>query len=282
MSIIYGPVPSWRLGRSLGIDLTLAEGKACSFDCIYCQLGPTAHPRVERETFVPLAQLREELEAMEPLELDYVTFSGTGEPSLAANLGELVAVVRERFVQPVAVLTNSSLMKRGDVRRDLALFDVVVAKVDAPDELLYQQINRPLVSYTLAEVLWGIRRLREEFQGKLALQMMFVGANRHRAREMAEIARDLFPDEIQLNTPLRPSPVPPLSPAEMDEIEAVFVALPVLSRVEGAVLSRVEGPVLSRVEGAVLNVYKAARPKVVVLDEVETRRRRPRQEVERR
>lgn len=140
-----------------------------------------------------------------------------------------------------------------DVRQDLALFDVVVAKVDAPDELLYQQINRPFVAYTLAEVLWGICRFREEFQGKLALQMMFVEANRGRAEEMAAIARKFAPDEVQLNTPLRPSPVPPLSPAEMDEIEAAFAGLPVL------------------------NVYKAARPEVVFLDEEETRRRRPRE-----
>jgi wyosine [tRNA(Phe)-imidazoG37] synthetase (radical SAM superfamily) len=190
--------------------------------------------------------------------IDYVTFSGVAEPTLAANLGELVAVVREQFVQPVAILTNSSLMKQGDVRGDLALFDVVVAKVDAPDELLYQKINRPFLNDTLAEVLWGIRRFREEFQGKLALQMMFVEANRDRAEEMAEIARDLSPDEVQLNTPLRPSPVPPLSPVGMDEIEAAFAGLPIL------------------------NVYKATRPEVLFLDEGETRRRRPRQEAERR
>jgi wyosine [tRNA(Phe)-imidazoG37] synthetase (radical SAM superfamily) len=110
----------------------------------------------------------------------------------------------------------------------------------------------------LAEVLWGIRRFREEFQGKLILQMMFVGANRDRAGEMAEIACDLSPDEVQLNTPLRPSPVLPLSPAEMDEVEAAFAGLPVL------------------------NVYKAARPEVAFLDEEETQRRRPLQKAERR
>jgi wyosine [tRNA(Phe)-imidazoG37] synthetase (radical SAM superfamily) len=267
MSIVYGPVPSWRLGRSLGVDAVSTPSKTCSFDCIYCQLGRTRHPSpadggykigMERQVFVQPSQLRQELAEIGETPIDYVTFSGMAEPTLAANLGELVAVVREWFMQPVAVLTNSSLMKRGDVRRDLALFDVVVAKVDAPDEALYRQINRPLVSYSLAEVLWGIRHFREEFQGKLALQMMFVEANRHRAEEMAETARDLSPDEVQLNTPLRPSPVPPLGPAEMDEIEAAFAGLPVL------------------------NVYKVARPEVVFLDEEETRRRRPQQEVERR
>ena len=254
MRLIYGPVPSWRLGRSLGVDPVSAPSKTCSFDCIYCQLGRTRHPLTERQVFVQPSQLRQELAEVGDVPINYVTFSGVAEPTLAANLGELVAVVRERFAQPVAILTNSSLMKQGDVRQDLALCDVVVAKVDAPDELLYQQINRPFVDYTLAEVLWGIRRFREEFQGKLALQMMFVEANRNRAEEMAKIAYDLSPDEIQLNTPLRPSPVPPLSPAEMDEIEGAFADLPVR------------------------NVYKAARPEVVFLDEGETRRRRPQQQ----
>jgi wyosine [tRNA(Phe)-imidazoG37] synthetase (radical SAM superfamily) len=256
MSLIYGPVPSWRLGRSLGVDAVSTPSKTCSFDCIYCQLGRTRHPLTERRVFVQPAQLRQELAEAGDTPIDYVTFSGVAEPTLAANLGELVAVVRERFARPVAVLTNSSLMKQGDVRQDLALFDMVVAKVDAPNELLYQQINRPFVDYILAEVLWGVRRFREEFQGKLALQMMFVNseplrANRDCAEEMAEIARDLSPDEVQLNTPLRPSPVPPLSPVEMDEIEAAFTGLPVL------------------------NVYKAARPEVVSLDKEETQRRRP-------
>jgi wyosine [tRNA(Phe)-imidazoG37] synthetase (radical SAM superfamily) len=240
------------------VDPVSTPNKTCSFDCIYCQLGRTRHPLTERQVFVQPSQLRQELTEIRDTPIDYVTFSGVAEPTLAANLGELVAVVRERFVKPVAVLTNSSLMKRGDVRQDLALFDVVVTKVDAPDEWLYQQINRPFVDYTLAEVLWGIRRFREEFQGKLALQMMFVETNRDYAEEMADIARDLSPDEVQLNTPLRPSPVPPLGPMEMDEIEAAFAGLPVL------------------------NVYKAARPEVVFLDEEETRRRRPQQEAERR
>jgi wyosine [tRNA(Phe)-imidazoG37] synthetase (radical SAM superfamily) len=183
--------------------------------------------------------------------LDTITFSGVGEPTLAINLPELVAVVRERFTQPLAVLTNSSLMRRDDVRHDLALFDIVVAKVDAPDEALFQRINRPVVSDTLEDVLWGIQRFRQAFEGKLALQMMFLPANQHRAAEMAQIARRLHPDEVQLNTPLRPSPVQPLSPEALQEVETAFTGLPVL------------------------NVYKAARPEVDTLDETETKRRRP-------
>ena len=251
MGYVYGPVPSWRLGRSLGIDPVSTHGKTCSFDCLYCQLGRTVHPLTERWRFVEPEALRRELAQVSDVAVDTVTFSGVAEPTLALNLAELVAVARERFTQAVAILTNSSLMKRGDVRRDLACFDIVATKVDAPDEALFRQINRPAVSYTLEEILWGIQRFREEFGGRLALQMMFIPANQDRAAEMAEIARQLRPDEVQLNTPLRPSPVPPLSPAEMEEIEAAFAGLPVV------------------------NVYKARRPEVVYLDKVETRRRRP-------
>ena len=137
------------------------------------------------------------------------------------------------------------------MRYDLASFDVVVPKVDAPNEELFTQINRPFVNYTLDDILEGIRRFREEFPPKLALQMMFVEANRGSAQEMAEIARRLRPDEVQLNTPLRPCPVPPLSPTQMDEIEEKFKGL------------------------NVVNVYTSERPQVIPVDPAETRRRRP-------
>jgi len=251
VSVIYGPVPSWRLGRSLGVDPVSTKGKTCSFDCIYCQLGRTKHPVTERRNFIRVEQLIEELKRAEGLPLDYITFSGVAEPSLAANLGPLVRTVRERSPYPIAILTNSSLIVREDVREELALFDLVAAKVDAPNEALFQAINRPFVPYSLEEIVEGIRRFREGFTGRLALQMMFVEANKDHASEMAQLARELKPDEVQLNTPLRPSPVRPLSPGEMEVIEEAFQGL------------------------NVLNVYKAERPEVVPLEESETRRRRP-------
>jgi len=251
MVYIYGPVPSWRLGRSLGVDPISTEAKTCSFDCIYCQLGRTRHPATERCLFVRAHDLAVELEGLEEVAIDYVTFSGTGEPTLAANLGELVERVRRHLPYPIAILTNSSLMAREEVCEDLMGFDLVVAKVDAPDEGLFRRINRPFANYRLEEILEGIHRFREEFESRLALQMMFVQANRDRATEMAQITRELHPDEVQLNTPLRPSPVEPLSPAEMEGIEAQFTGL------------------------NVRNVYKAERPEVPPLDEEATRRRKP-------
>ena len=255
MNVIYGPVPSWRLGRSLGVDPVSSKGRTCSFDCVYCQLGRTKHPVTERRNFIRVEQLIEELKRAEGLLLDYITFSGVAEPTLAANLGPLARAVRERSPYPIAILTNSSLMVREDVRQDLALFDLVAAKVDAPNEALFRAINRPFIPNSLEEIVEGIRLFRDEFTGRLALQMMFVEPNKDHASEMAELARELRPDEVQLNTPLRPSPVRPLSPEEMEVIEETFEGL------------------------SVLNVYKAERPEVVPLEESETRRRRPKKRV---
>lgn len=252
MNIIYGPVPSWRLGRSLGIDMVSTRGKTCSFDCMYCQLGRTIHALDEPKEFVPASRLTLELEQVRGVLADYATFSGVGEPTLAGNLGEAIEVVKSTLELPVAVLTNSSLMPREEVRQRLARADVVVAKLDAPTEGLFHRINRPFARYSLDEVLQGIARFRNEFKGKLALQMMFISENKDHVSDMARIAWDLSPDEVQLNTPLRPCAVPPLSPEEMSNIRRAF----------------------SRFKN-VLTVYEAPRPEVTPLNVEETRWRRP-------
>jgi wyosine [tRNA(Phe)-imidazoG37] synthetase (radical SAM superfamily) len=251
-SIIYGPVPSWRLGRSLGIDLLSTKGKTCSFDCIYCQLGKTVHPLTERKQFVNLDKLAAELEKAREIPADYATFSGVGEPTLASNLGEAIILVKSVLRLPVAVLTNSSLMSQEEVRRDLSLADVVVAKVDAHNEKLFRQINRPITRRTLAEVISALKLFRKEYQGKLAIQMMFVEENKGYAPEMARIAKQLPADEVQINTPLRPCAVPPLSPKEIAAVRRAFSGL-----------------------RGVVTVYEAPRPEVAPLNQEETLLRRP-------
>ena len=251
-SIIYGPVSSWRLGRSLGIDMLSTKGSTCSFNCIYCQLGKTVYPLIERREFVTLVDLAEELEKVKDVPADYATFSGTGEPTLASNLGKAIEMVKSTLKLPVAVLTNSSFMPRKAVRQELALADVVVAKLDAPDEQRFQAVNRPLCRYTFDEVLQGIRRFKAEYNGKLALQMMFVEANRDCAPEMARIARELSPDEVQINTPLRPCAVKPLSPEVLAAIRDEFGGL-----------------------GRVVTVYEAEKPAATPLSMDETLKRRP-------
>lgn len=252
VSIIYGPVSSWRLGRSLGIDLLSTQGKTCSFDCVYCQLGKTIHPLAERREFVTIPKLVLELERVRGIPADYATFSGVGEPTLASNLGQAIELVKSVLGLPVAILTNSSLLPREDVRQELGQADIVVVKLDAPNEEVFHMINRPVIGYSLDEILQGIIHLRSEFGEKLALQAMFIETNKDAALEMARIAEQLSPDEVQLNTPLRPCAVPPLTLEEMSSIKRAFSQ-----------------------HRNVMTVYEAVRPEVVPLNLQEMRRRRP-------
>ncbi|MBN1458574.1 MAG: radical SAM protein [Armatimonadetes bacterium] len=249
--IVYGPVPSWRLGRSLGVDMVSQAQKTCSFDCAYCQLGPTEHHTAIRREFVSMSRLVKELTELPALDLDYVTFSGTAEPTLAANLGEAISTVKEQLTVPVAVLTNSSFMDSADARLALARADKVVAKLDAPTEELLTTVNRPVAGITLERIVTGLRAFRQEYAGCFALQMMFYDANRGQAEALASLARELKPDEIELNTPLRPCAVKPLPPEALARIKQSFAGLPAVS------------------------VYEASRPAVRPLNVKETQRRRP-------
>ena len=251
-SIIYGPVSSWRLGRSLGIDLLSTSGKTCNFNCIYCQLGDTIHVLTEPEEFVSLEQLAREIESAKKMEADYATFSGMGEPTLASNLGKAINLVKSVLDLPVAVLTNSSLMFRADVRQQLVHADVVVAKLDAPNDGLFHRVNRPAFGLHFDQLAEGIKRFRDEYKGKLALQMMFVEANRDSASEMAVVVHGISPDEVQINTPLRPCGVKPLPPGDIATIQREF----------------------SELEN-VVTVYEAPKHEIVPFDLAETLRRRP-------
>ena len=252
MSVIYGPVPSWRLGSSLGIDLISTRNKTCTFDCLYCQLGTTTHFLNKRREFVSLTQLANELESASKIQADHITFSGTGEPTLANNLTEAIEIARSMLHIPTAVLTNSSLMCRKNIRYALAKADEVVAKLDAPSEELFTTINRPISNLHFDDVLNGIMKFRGEYKGKLALQMMFIKANMNYVSQMATIAGHISPDEIQINTPLRPCNVQPLTPDEIKNIQDKFSNLK-----------------------NVFTVYDVKKYRVTPINSIETLRRRP-------
>ena len=245
--IVYGPVPSWRLGKSLGIDL-IGKEKFCSFDCIYCQLGKTRHKTVDRRVFVENSKLERELNGLNTIEADVITFSGMGEPTLAKNLGA-AARLAKKFGLPLAILTNSSLFNYEDVRKDLASIDWIVAKLDAPNDEIFEKINRPHEKIKFDEMIEAIKEVRKKAK-KFSLQMMFVKENKKYAEEMADLAREIKPDDVQINTPLRKSPVPPLSKEEIFEIERYFHGL------------------------NTINVYSSPPPKVKPIDYEEMRRRR--------
>lgn len=229
MKIVYGPVASWRLGRSLGVDLICSEKKICTFDCIYCQLDE-GRITSQRDSFVSLEEVKKELKlALKQTTPDVITFSGMGEPTLVTNMYETIKFIREFVGLPIAILTNSSLMHDENVQNDLKKLDIIVAKLDACNQDLFEKINRPAEGITFEKTLEGIKKLRREFQGKFALQMMFTQENKDYAYELAELANKIEPDEVQINTPLRVCDIQPLSKKEIDEIEKIFTGLPTLS-----------------------------------------------------
>ena len=220
---------SWRLGSSLGIDPVSCKEKFCTFDCIYCQLGETKVFRDKREVFVPTEKLIEEVKSLPPLKIDYITFSGRGEPTLSENLGEMIRQIKKIRKERIAVLTNSSLIGKRDVQRDLSLADFVMTKLDVCSEESFQKINRPMPGITFDKIIKGIKEFRSEHKGRLSLQIMFIEKNKIYAPEIARIAKDIDPDEVQINTPLRPCQEGPLSRQEIDIIKRYFEGMNIIS-----------------------------------------------------
>lgn len=202
---VFGPVPSRRLGRSLGIDLVPL--KTCSYDCIYCQLGRTTCKTIERKEWVPLDMVVDELEKRLDSQPDYITLSGSGEPTLFSRIDELIDRIKAMTTIPVAVLTNGSLLGSEDLQRELSKVDLVIPSLDAGDEALFQLVNRPHESLTFERVLEGLVSFRRGFTGQYWLEIFLVAAYTAFEAELAALRRcvDLIkPDRVQLNTITRP------------------------------------------------------------------------------
>jgi wyosine [tRNA(Phe)-imidazoG37] synthetase (radical SAM superfamily) len=207
LSSVYGPVPSWRFRRSLGID-PIGPVSTCPFNCAYCQLGEIQRQTLERQVFIPTEQIRRDLQAFAPWDVDVVTLSGSGEPTLALNLAAILSAAREITGRPVAVLTNSTLLGNAGVRQALGQADIVAAKLDAVSDEQLRRINRPVAGLDWAGIWAGLEQFRREWQGKLAIQTMLLSPwpPEDQAR-YARLMQQLQPDEIQLNTPTRPRPL---------------------------------------------------------------------------
>ncbi len=169
MTYIFGPVPSRRLGRSLGVDLV--PFKTCSYDCIYCQLGRTTNQTVERREWVPLDAVLAELRGKLASQPDYITLSGSGEPTLYSRLDELIDGIRAMTEVPIAVLTNGSLLWQPEVRSKLLRAHLVIPSLDAGDERTFQAIDRPHGTISFKRMLWGLIDFRREYQGQYWLEV---------------------------------------------------------------------------------------------------------------
>ena len=234
-SVVYGPVISWRLGRSLGID-PVSPPKACTFDCIYCQLGRTVRKISSPDGFEPdvhvedvVSELERALETLDMALIDYVTFSGCGEPTLNPELGDMVEAVRRLCPGvPIALLTNASLLWLEPVLEGARRVDFLVAKLDAADGATFRAVNRPVEGITLDKVVEGLLRAREEARGKLAIQSMFLRAHGRplnyapeQVERLVELLRSIRPDQVQVNTPTRPPAEAYVRSLEPDELRSV-------------------------------------------------------------
>lgn len=206
-SSVYGPVTSWRFGRSLGID-PIGLPSTCSFNCVYCQLGEIQQQRCDRQLFIPTQTIQRDLQSFAIGEVDTITLSGSGEPTLAQNLGEILTLLRQVTQKPVGVLTNGSLLNDRAVCAELVIADWVAVKVDAITTDEFRRINRPQSTIHLSEIWAGLCQFRQLYSGHLAIQTMLLRAWSE-PEQAAYIQRmqALGPDEIQLNTPTRPCPL---------------------------------------------------------------------------
>jgi wyosine [tRNA(Phe)-imidazoG37] synthetase (radical SAM superfamily) len=204
---IYGPVPSRRLGRSLGIDLV--PFKTCTYDCIYCQLGRTTDRTLERKEYVPVDAVLDELgrKLADGDAPDYISLAGSGEPTLHDGLGRLVSGIKSMTKIPVAAITNGSLLWDREVAEPLMSADLVVPSLDAGDAAMFERINRPHPGIDFDRMVRGLVGFRQKYRGRIWLEVMLLdGLNDSEpaVRKIAELAGRIRPDRVQLNTAVRP------------------------------------------------------------------------------
>jgi wyosine [tRNA(Phe)-imidazoG37] synthetase (radical SAM superfamily) len=206
---VFGPVPSRRLGQSLGIDTIPL--KTCNWNCVYCQLGRTVPLTNERREYVPVGEILNEVEQIlsssGKRKIDWVTFVGSGEPTLHSRIGELIRSVKRITALPVAVITNGSLLYLPEVRDDLYAADAVLPTLDAGTAELYRKINRPHPQITFERLVNRLIEFRKEYSGKIWVEVMLVrGVNDtpDALIQIANVLQTIAPDAVHINLPTRP------------------------------------------------------------------------------
>lgn len=226
---IFGPVPSRRLGLSLGIDVI--PRKTCTFDCVYCECGRTTDKTCERREFCAVRDVLDDLEAhlsRMKEKPDVITLSGSGEPTLYLPMGELIDGMKRLASLPVAVITNSSLLWKPEVRDDLARADIVLPSLDAAEDDAFQRINRPHELARLPRIIEGLERFLKDYRGTVLFEILLIKGyntdNRNIDALKAALGR-MRADKIQLNTAVRPgteSEIEPLDDISMRRIRNLF------------------------------------------------------------
>ena len=209
MKYVFGPVSSKRLGQSLGVDLL--PPKSCTWNCLYCQLGKSKKLVTERQEFFPREEILEEIRQALLLHkgLDWVTFVGSGETMLYKGIGWLIAEVKKLTTTPVAVITNGSLLYLPEVREELFQADAVLPSLNAGSDALHTAIDRPAEGLTFQNHIEGLKVFRQEYKGRLWIEVMLLGGindSDEALRELAAVLKEINPDMVHLVLPTRPAP----------------------------------------------------------------------------
>jgi wyosine [tRNA(Phe)-imidazoG37] synthetase (radical SAM superfamily) len=223
---IFGPVPSRRLGMSLGIDLV--PKKVCSLDCVYCEVGKTTKLTIERKEYIKFNKIKEELTHYfnNNPEPDYLTFSGSGEPTLNSYIGEVLQLIKQTKPNiPVAVLTNGTMFFDKNVRKAIKDANIVLPSLDAATENVFTKINRPQSDLKIDSYIQGLVEFRKEFTGKIWLEVFILPSYNDSDNELKELKKAIVkinPDSVQLNTLDRPGTVPDLRGATREELQRII------------------------------------------------------------
>jgi wyosine [tRNA(Phe)-imidazoG37] synthetase (radical SAM superfamily) len=220
---LFGPVPSRRLGISLGVDLV--PMKTCSLNCIYCECGKTSHLTLERKEYVSFEAVKKELThyLTHHARPDYITFSGSGEPTLNSKIGDVIRFLKDRVPDvPVAVLTNSTLFTQKQVRSDIKNAAVVIPSLDAATEKIFNKINRPPPHLHVNTIIDGLIRFRKEYSGKIWLEIFIIPGMNDTTTELNAlklVIGKIKPDQVHLNTLDRPGSISTLRAATREELK---------------------------------------------------------------
>ncbi|MBM4278307.1 MAG: radical SAM protein [Deltaproteobacteria bacterium] len=226
---LYGPVPSRRLGRSLGIDLV--PYKICTYNCIYCQIGKTTRKTLTREEYAPVTDILDEVDLFlkeETSSIDYLSLAGSGEPTLHSKIRTVIERIKKITSIPVAVITNGSLLYLEEVGQDLLEADVVLPSLDAVSQEAFSKINRPKEGLFAEKVVEGLEKFRKIYKGQIWLEILFcrgVNDGQDELSAIKEAVERIRPDKIHLNTVVRPPSEQwalPLDEAEMKRIRDFF------------------------------------------------------------
>ena len=220
---VFGPVPSRRLGVSLGVDLVTP--KSCNMNCVFCECGATRELKLKRESFKDIDEVKNEiLEAIKIVKPDYITFSGSGEPTLSKDLGKIIEWIKSNLEIKVCVITNSLLLEDNEVVKELEKADLIMPTLNSVDNLIFKKINRPSAQIDVSQVMKGIENLSKKYKGKIYIESFIIeglnDSNEH-TEKMVAFLKNINFTKLQLNTLDRPGTENWVQPASYETMQRI-------------------------------------------------------------